>query len=355
MCLFLFYSMNSIKYSIIIVTWNGLKHLQRFLPPVFESNHPSYEVIIADNASTDGTSEWLQAHYPQAKHALFNDNYGYAGGNNRAVEYAKGEILIFLNNDAYPDPEWLNGLDRVFSNPKVGAAQPKIRAVNAPESFEYAGAAGGFLDRLGYPFCAGRVFEEVEADQQQYDHIKDIAWASGAALAMRKELFKQLDGFDEYFEFHMEEIDLCWRTWRAGHRIQLAPTSIVYHLGGGSLAMGSPRKVYYNFRNSLYMLIRNLEKGVLPNIFFRLCLDGVAALRSLASGKPAELGAIFKAHMHFYAHLPELLKQRKDLKKHLNGLQAHGMPVYDGLLIHAYFLQKKKTFNALASTISPRD
>lgn len=300
-------------FSIIIVTWNGLHHLKRFLPSVAVTDYPNFEIIIADNNSTDGSKEWLQEHYPDVKIAAFDDNYGYTGGNNRAVPFAKNEIILFLNNDVEVTPNWLQGLSKCFeSDTEVAIAQPKILSVEQPDHFEYAGAAGGFLDSLGYPFCRGRVLDTTEKDEGQYDDSAEITWASGAAIAIRKEVFTQLGGFDEDFEFHMEEIDLCWRTLNSGFKAVYTPDSVVYHLGGGSLPMGSPRKVYYNFRNSLYMLWKNLPSSQLwYKLPLRMKLDGVAAIRSLLGGRPAEFKVIFKAHIHFYAALPKLNQKRK--------------------------------------------
>lgn len=332
----------TVKYSIIIVTWNGLALLKRFLNDAVQTKHHSFEVIIADNNSTDGTAEWLSANYPQVEHVVFDQNYGYCGGNNKAVDHANGEILIFLNNDAIPEVDWLNALDQSFANPQIAAVQPKIKSVKEPHKFEYAGAAGGYLDRLAYPFCAGRIFEELEEDNGQYETEKPIDWASGAALAIRKSVFKTLGGFNEHFEFHMEEIDLCWRVWRAGYEVWYQPKSLVYHLGGGSLSMGSPRKVYYNFRNSLAMITRNTQAKLFPTLFTRLVLDGVAAVKSLVSGKPKELAAIFKAHMHFYGILSRLLKERREMLAEFESIvPSRNIPSYKGLIIWDYFVKKK--------------
>lgn len=300
-------------FSIIIVTWNGLDHLKRFLPSVVNTNYSDFEIILADNASSDTSIEWVREHYPSVKIAAFDDNYGYTGGNNRAVPFAEKEILIFLNNDVEVTPDWLNGLNEVFQeNPSASIAQPKIRSYSEKEYFEYAGAAGGYLDWLGYPFCRGRVLNIIEKDEGQYDSVIPITWASGAALAIKKDCFESLAGFDEDFEFHMEEIDLCWRALNQGHNILFTPSSTVYHLGGGSLPMGSHRKVYYNFRNSLYMLWKNLPVSVLLIRFpIRLALDWIAALRSLLMLNMTELSAIVKAHLHFWMRISLAQKKRK--------------------------------------------
>lgn len=304
------------SFSIIIVTWNGLDHLKKYLPSVTETEYPDFEIILADNASSDGSKAWVKSTYPEIKIASLDGNYGYCGGNNRAVPFAEKEILVFLNNDVRVDKNWLHGLNTTFDEPKIAAAQPKLRADKHPDHFEYAGAAGGYIDQFGYPFCRGRVFEEVEKDEGQYDTEADLFWASGAALAIRKNVFTKLGGFDEDFEFHMEEIDLCWRLQNQGYKIGYAPESIIYHLGGGSLPMGSPRKVYYNFRNSLFMLWKNYStSSLLKRFVLRIFLDIVAAWRALFEGKPKEWWAVTKAHLHFLRDFGNVHKKRKELQR----------------------------------------
>lgn len=302
-------------FSIIIVTWNALEHLKKYLPSVAETDYPNFEIIIADNASDDGSKEWIRSNYPDVKIASFDRNYGYCGGNNRAVPFATKEILLFLNNDVEVDKNWLYAINEGFIEPNVAAVQPKMKAFLNKDHFEYAGAAGGFIDKFGYPFCRGRLFDTVEPDHGQYDDTIDLFWASGAALAIRKDIFIDTGGFDEDFEFHMEEIDLCWRLQNEGYRIKYAPDSTVYHLGGGSLPIGSPRKVYYNFRNSLFMLWKNYSASNLgPRILFRWFLDIIAAFKALLSGKPRECWAIAKAHAHFLKEFSKVNKKRKLLQ-----------------------------------------
>lgn len=338
----IFISLNG--FSIIIVTWNGLHHLKNFLPSVVATNYPDFEIILADNNSTDGSKEWVSEHYPEVKIAAFDDNYGYTGGNNRAVAYSEKNVLLFLNNDVEVTPDWLVGLNAAFEEDEyIAAVQPKLKAYKDRNLFEYAGAAGGFLDRFGYPFCRGRIMDHVEEDMDQYEDLVDIAWASGAALAIKKDVFENLGGFDEDFQFHMEEIDLCWRTHNAGHRIVYAPKSIVYHLGGGSLAMGSPRKVYFNFRNSLYMLWKNLPtKQLCLKIPFRIMLDQIAAARALVSGNLSEFSAIQRAHISFIKNVWVFQKKRKNQKNRAtNGVLSSVS------IIWKYFVRGKKTFNEI--------
>jgi GT2 family glycosyltransferase len=333
-------------YSIIIVTWNALDHIQRFLPAVTKTTYPSFEIIIADNASEDKTADWVNENFPLCRVVKLDKNYGYCGGNNRAAKQAKGDILIFLNNDAEPKSDWLNGLDESFKNPDVGVVQPKIKSVENPDYFEYAGAAGGFIDKMGYPFCRGRIFDYVEKDRGQYDTSSEIFWASGAAIAVRKNLFESLGGFDEDFEFHMEEIDFCWRTHKLGFKVFYQPDSIVYHLGGGSLPMGNPRKVFYNYRNNITMMTKNLDHNPVFRVFGRLCLDGIAGAKSLVSGKPNDTWAIIRAHFAYYSKLAGTLKKRRNLKEKL----PHSTPthlVYQKSIIADYFLRGKNKFSDL--------
>ncbi|PWN07013.1 glycosyltransferase family 2 protein [Rhodohalobacter mucosus] len=334
------------RFSIIIVTWNALDHLRHFLPSVAATSYPDFEIVIADNASTDESSEWIRENIPGIKIATLDQNYGYCGGNNRAVKYADGDILIFLNNDVRVEPDWLHPLARTFNDKSIGVAQPKMLSATEPDKFEYAGAAGGMIDKLGYPFCKGRIFDVVEKDTGQYDEPDEIFWASGAAFAVRKDLFLELGGFDEDFEFHMEEIDFCWRAHKMGNRVMSQPESVVYHLGGGSLPMGSPRKVYYNYRNSLIMLTKNLDSFMVPKILFRLILDGLAGIRSLFLGRPAETWAIIRAHFAYYARLGKTLKKRK----HQLYSEYHPTPqhlVYQKLIVVQALLFGKKTYPEL--------
>jgi len=341
------------SFSIIIVSWNALHHLKTYLPSVLATRYSNFEVILADNASTDGSKTWVREHYPEVIIAELDKNYGYCGGNNRAVPYASGDILLFLNNDVRVEPGWLNALADCFSDPRTAAAQPKFRSDKDPEYFEYAGAAGGYLDRYGYPFCRGRVFDTVEKDHGQYDDSKQVLWASGAALAVRKELFNEQKGFDEDFEFHMEEIDLCWRLWNAGYKVCYCPDSIIYHLGGGSLPMGSPRKVYYNYRNNLTMLWKNYSAQSLRKHFWiRYILDIVAALQLMLTGKWAECKAIVRAHYHFWRSFRATRQKRRRLLDKRK-IEEDPPSLLSVNLVAEYFIKRKHTFDAIFP--SPRE
>ncbi|HKK47205.1 MAG TPA: glycosyltransferase family 2 protein [Balneolaceae bacterium] len=332
------------RISIIIVSWNALEHLKNYLPSVAETEYEDFEIILADNASTDGSKAWVEANYPNIRIATFDNNYGYCGGNNRAVPHATGDILIFLNNDVRVEPNWLDAIARCFKNEKIAAAQPKMLSDERREYFEYAGAAGGYLDRFGYSFCRGRIFDTVEEDVGQYDNPADILWASGAALAIRKEIFEKLGGFDEDFEFHMEEIDICWRIWNNGYKVRFCPKSVIYHLGGGSLPMGSPRKVYYNYRNNLRMIWKNCSADTIAWRFTgRYVLDIVAAFRTLLRGEWKEFQAIVRAHYDFWNAFPSTQEKRADLqnRRKIDEDPKAMLPIN---LIVEYFVKKKTTF-----------
>ncbi|MEX2403529.1 MAG: glycosyltransferase family 2 protein [Balneolales bacterium] len=335
-------------FSIIIVTWNALHHLKRFLPSVYK-NSPGAEIIIANNASSDGSAEWIKKHFPDIKIVTLDKNYGYCGGNNRAAYHANGEVILFLNNDVEVTPNWLTPMKAMFEkDPRLAAVQPKILSLTNKEYFEHAGAAGGFVDRYAYPFCQGRIFDHVERDEGQYDLEKNIFWASGAAMAVRKKKFIDNGEFDEDFEFHMEEIDLCWRLWNRGYTIKLCPDSKVYHLGGGSLSTGSSRKIYYNYRNNLSMIIKNSsDYTLLKRIMMRFLLDYIASVKALLSFKFGEFKAILKAQLHFLKNFDALSEKRNELQRlRINMLDPETM--IDIVIVKEYFLKGKHTFKDLS-------
>lgn len=339
--------MSSPKFSIIIVTWNGLEHLKTFLPSVTRYTPENCEILIADNHSTDGTGDWIAANHPRCRHIYLDNNYGYCGGNNRAAAQAKGDILLFLNNDVEVTPDWLTPIQHRFeAKPNTVAIQPKLRDYTHPTRFEYAGAAGGLLDYYGYPFCRGRIFDSVETDEGQYDEPSLIHWVSGAALAVRRTVFEELGGFDEHFRFHMEEIDLCWRIRNRGHDVEYVPESTVYHLGGGSLSSGSYRKWFYNYRNNLFMLLKNLPKRkTLSRILMRQLLDGIAGFYALIRLKPNETTAILHAHLSFYRHIPSIRKSRKSERAKISTYQPANLKSYS--VVWQYFIRGIKKYQDL--------
>ncbi len=304
------------SFSIIILNWNGIEHLKIFLPSVAASNYPEYEIILADNNSEDESVGWVNEHYPAIKIVRFDENYGYCKGNNKAAECVAGNIIVFLNNDVKVHPDWLRHVNDTFERfSGTAVVQPKLLSYKQPEYFEYAGAAGGMLDRLGYPWCRGRIFDRLEKDSGQYDEYPSkIFWASGAAFCIKKDVFKNSGGFDEHFEFHMEEIDLCWRLQNKGYDIRYCPDAVVWHLGGGSLFKSDSKKTYFNFRNNLAMLTKNYPQGSLPGVLIlRFFLDFLAALSFLLGGKVNHSNAVFKAYSHFYRKFSAWLKTRKEI------------------------------------------
>ena len=327
------------RVSVVIVTWNGRPLLERFLPSVLASTYPDLEVVVADNASADGTAEWLAAEHPGVVVVRHPENWLFARGNNAAVPSATGELVLFLNNDVEVPPGWLEPLVAAMT-PGVAAVQPKLLQHADRSMFEYAGAAGGFLDRDGIPFTRGRLFSTLERDRGQYDAARDVDWACGAALLVRRQAFVAAGGFDERFGMHMEEIDLCWRLRRAGGRVRAEPASEVYHLGGASLPQGDPRKAFLNYRNGLAMLAKNLPDGALrPALRRRRVLDAVAALRARAGGRPDEADAIRRAWAEFDAWLPTLPRP------------ADGEPLvrpsYRGSVILDHFARRRRHFSDL--------
>ncbi len=334
------------SFSIIIVTWNGLQLLKQYLPKVLDSDYPDYEVILADNASTDSSADWVRNHYPEVNIRTFDKNYGYAEGNNRAAKFASNKYLIFLNNDAMPSVDWLQQLNKYIQVVDPDIVQPKIKSIAEPDKFEYAGAAGGYIDYLGYPFCRGRIFDHIETDHGQYDSPVPLFWSSGAAFVIKKDLFNQLGGFDAAFEFHMEEIDLCWRALKRGKKVYFAPKCVVYHLGGGSLDENSPRKVFYNHRNSLMMMTKNLDRYIIFKIFLRLLLDGIAGIRFIFQLKPMHTLAIIQSHFSYYRLLPYCLRSRMSG----SGSKSSSTPeslVYPNMILFDFFLKRKKRFSDL--------
>ena len=339
-----------IQFSVIIVTWNAAHYLKEYLPSVAATEYPDFEIIIADNGSEDDSIRWVERSYPDIKIADLKENFGYCGGNNRGATYANGEVLLFLNNDVTVEPDWLQKLSDTFErHPDTAILQPKLLDLKKPTHFEYAGAAGGYLDRHAYPFCRGRVFEHLERDEGQYDDEAEILWASGAALAIKRPLFEELNGFDEDFEFHMEEIDLCWRAWNRGYKARFCPESVVYHLGGGSLPTGHPRKVRYNFRNNLIMLWKNVSPSRLASTFLmRYLLDLVALIQALITMKVYDAQAIMQAHLQFWKMLPQTRRKRAELWNQSQSSQDQSAaPIAPFSLIWRYFVRGENSYREL--------
>lgn len=315
-----------VQVAVVILNWNGLKFLQRYLPLVV-SNTPDAEIVVADNGSTDESGPWVQQQYPSVRWLPLGQNHGFAEGYNQALAPCPYPFAVLLNSDVETPQGWLPPLmARMLSQPTTAAIQPKILAVHNPHQFEFAGASGGFMDYLGYPYCRGRLFEECELDHKQYDKAMPCFWATGACMLVRLADYRAAGGLDGQFFAHMEEIDLCWRLAHLGKEVWVEPASHVYHVGGGTLHKSNPRKTFLNFRNSMLMLYKNLPSSRLfLGIFIRLVLDGIAGIQFLTKGRFADCWAIVRAHFAFYGLLPQYSKLRKAINPPPNALGYTGI------------------------------
>ncbi len=331
------------RTAVIILNWNGKDLLERFLPGIIKHTPANTKIIVADNGSQDHSLEYLADNFPLVRTIALEKNYGFAGGYNRALCQVDADYYVLLNSDMKVSEKWLEPcIGLLEEHPDVAACQPKIRALRAPEYFEHAGAGGGFVDHFGYPFCRGRIFASLERDEGQYDDAGRIFWATGAALFLRAKAFYEAGGFDESFFAHMEEVDLCWRLQNLGYHIMTCPRSVVYHLGGGSLPSSSSRKTYLNFRNSLWMLAKNLPcRHFYPRIIVRFFLDGIAAVKFLLQGQAKDALAVGRAHMAFVWRFRKMRKSSRDLPKTLPGL------LYKRSIVIDYFLFSRKYFSDL--------
>lgn len=329
------------KIAIVILNWNGQKLLEQFLPSIVKySNNAT--IYVADNASTDNSVHFVTNTYPIIKIIQNISNFGYAKGYNEALKYVEEDIFVLVNSDIEVTENWLNPIIQTFENePNTAIIQPKILDYKNKSYFEYAGAAGGFIDKFGFPYCKGRIFYTLEQDLGQFDSNSEIFWASGACFFIRKSVFEHLKGFDDSFFAHQEEIDLCWRAFNLGYTSKYCHNSKVFHLGGATLQMGSPFKTYLNFRNSLFMLTKNLPKKNLYFVLFcRLFLDGIAAFQFLCKGKTKHFFAILKAHFSFYKNLKTYYFY------HRNFIEK---PPYYTVksIVFQYFIRNKKYFYQL--------
>lgn len=341
------------KVSIIILNWNGAEHgfLQKYLPSVIEYTNPELaDIIVADNGSTDNSLELLAAQFPEVTVMPLGRNYGFAEGYNRAIKQVETPLVLLLNDDVEVTEGWLEPmLEHMDEHRHTMVVQPKILSERDRTRFEYAGACGGYLDKHGYPFCRGRIFDTLEEDHGQYDTTANIMWASGACFLVRREEYVKVGGLDKHFFAHMEEIDLCWRIRRRGYRIVCVPRSKVYHLGGGSLSAENPQKTMLNFRNSLLMLYKNLpRKKRRKAIFKRKCLDGLAALNFLLHGRFAHCKAIWTAHRQYKLMIEDIYEQQ-DFMFRGNGLYGHAHHFEEEYIdiLTAYHLFRRKKFSDL--------
>ena len=329
--------------AVVILNWNGRKYLEQFLPSLIQYSKGNAEIIVADNASSDDSISFLTTNFPLVRIIRNAANEGFARGYNLALKQVEADYYILLNSDIEVTPDWIQPVIAMMEqDPSIAACQPKIRSYYDRSKFEYAGAAGGFIDKYGYPFCRGRLFQSLEEDFGQYDDAIEIFWATGACMFVRADLFHRIGGLDEDFFAHMEEIDLCWRLKNIGYKIMYCPQSVVYHIGGGTLPKISWRKTYYNFRNNFYLLYKNLPDNLVREVFFkRLILDAIAALKFLFTAGFKDFWAIYKAHQSFYSTLSKT-KAKRNLLKHM---PLH--KVYGKNIVFEYYLRKKRKFTDL--------
>lgn len=339
--------MNGSGVAVVILNWNGKNFLERFLPNVIKySNNAS--IYVADNQSTDQSVEFVKSTYSQVSVIVNSSNNGYAGGYNEALKHINAEYYVLLNSDVEVTENWIEPIIQLMDKDKnIAACQPKILDFNQKNKFEYAGAAGGYIDKYGYPFCRGRIFNVLEEDKQQYNDAKEVFWATGACMFVRAESFWKVNGFDTDYFAHMEEIDVCWRMKNLGYKIFVEPKSVVYHVGGGTLNKLSPKKTFLNFRNNLITYTKNASPNFLAfKIFYRMVLDGVAALKFLVEGHGLHFTAVIKAHFSFYGQLSSTLKKRHKMKQ-LEGFKHTSNSIYPHNIVVAHFLKSKKQYSEL--------
>jgi GT2 family glycosyltransferase len=331
-----------LKTAIVILNWNGKKLLEQFLPSIVKFSSDEAEIYVADNASEDTSISYIKHHFPCVKIIKNTENGGYAKGYNDALQKINADIYCLINSDVEVTQNWLNPILTVFNTDENTAIiQPKILAFKDKTNFEYAGAAGGFIDLYGYPYCRGRVFNDIEKDRNQFNDISEIFWASGACFFIRSKVYHQLNGFDEDYFAHQEEIDLCWRTQNIGYQVKYVGNSTVFHVGGATLKETDPQKTFLNFRNSLLNVVKNVpKKWFLFVVFSRLLLDGIAGIKFILELRPIHSLAILKAHFSFYTNFYKFLKKRKVLQKKSN-YNLHTSIVWQ------YFILGRKKFKDL--------
>ena len=331
------------KTAVVILNYNGAEFLRKFLPGVILNSIEDADIWVADNCSSDNSVELLKNEFPEV-HLIVNEkNTGYAGGYNQALKQINYKYYILLNSDIEITDSWIKPLEELMeSDNKIAACQPLIRSFHEKQKFEYAGAAGGYIDKYGYPFCRGRIFQSLEIDENQYANEVEVFWASGACMMIRSDVFHEHNGFDEDFFAHMEEIDLCWRIKNNGYKIMFTPKSKVFHVGGGTLPKSSARKTYLNFRNNFSLLYKNLPSDKLLWVFIvRLFLDGIAGLKFLLQGGFSDTIAVIRAHFYFYKNIAVLKEKRKTL----NHIQVSG--IYKRNIVFQHYILKNNKFSNL--------
>jgi GT2 family glycosyltransferase len=336
---------NTPSVAVVILNWNGKTFLEKFLPSVLASTYKNIQIIVADNASTDDSIAFLQQHFPTVQIIVNDINEGFAKGYNTALKKVTADYFVLLNSDVEVTPNWIEPIIQLMENDTtIAACQPKILDYKNKTHFEYAGASGGFIDRLGYPFARGRVLENIEEDKGQYNNAMPCFWATGAAMFVRAGVYNALGGLDEYFFAHQEEIDLCWRMQLSGHKVYVQPASVVYHIGGGTLPKGNSKKTYLNFRNNLIMLWKNTPgSNLILKLPIRFSLDAVAAYKALFSGDVGYFFAVIKAHIHFAKWL--LFHQKKSL--FVQPIHKALQGIYPKSMLWQYYFKKKTTFSEI--------
>ena len=336
----------SIRTAVVILNWNTRHFLEKFLPNVIKFSSEYAEIIVADNASTDGSVLFVKKNYPSVRIIENSENKGYTGGYNNALSQVKSEYFVLLNSDVEVTENWLLPLIQLMdNNPDMGACQPKVLSYHSPDYFEYAGSAGGFIDKYGYPFCRGRIFNTLEKDLHQYDETRAVFWATGACMMVRSTVFKKLNGFDPVFFAHMEEIDLCWRMHLEGYGVYFCALSTVFHVGGGTLQKSNSRKTFFNFRNNLLMIYKNTNPSEIQSILFiRFILDLLASVKFLFSGSFPDFKAVWLARRDF-----NLLKSRYPRTSSQSGSLSgnHGFFIYPKSILWDYYLCGRKRFSSL--------
>jgi len=338
------------KVSVVILNWNGKDFLSRFLPGIIEYSGTA-EIVVADNASSDGSAEFIRTNFPSVRIVQNSENGGFAKGYNDALQKIESDYYVLLNSDVEVTPGWLEPLIQLAdSDPSIAACQPKILDYKNKARFEYAGAAGGFIDKYGYPFCRGRIFDSFEEDEGQYNDTREVFWATGACLFVRADAYHRQQGLDVDFFAHMEEIDLCWRLKNEGFKIMYCADSTVFHVGGGTLSKSNPRKTYLNFRNSLILLCKNHAPGFFwIKLLFRMILDCVAGLKFLLAGDVKHCFAVVHAHGSFYKTFRRTLKKRKQQRKSIQNYAT--TPLYHKCIVFDYFLWGKGKFSELEKNL----
>ena len=343
---------NLAQCTIAILNYNGIEHLEAYLADIEFSTKERVDILVIDNSSTDESVAYIKEWHPGVKVKVLDKNHGFAEGYNLGLSQVTTPYTVILNSDVKVTENWVDPLIQIMEDDSsIGCIQPKIKSIESPQDFEYAGAAGGYLDKWGYPFCRGRIFDEIEKDKGQYNDEQEVFWASGAAMIVRTKLFKKIGGFDASFFAHMEEIDLCWRIKRAGYKVVYSPQATVFHLGGGTMAYESPRKLFLNFRNNLALLIKNENGAKLLWLFpWRLILDGIAGIKFLLGGNFSGFVSVIKAHFATYGRMRSLLQSRKDIKSKIKDLKIgseNDSGRYRSSIVYQHFIKGKKKFSEL--------